>query len=656
MAGLSVEAHSNVTGITRTGVTDAKGRYRIDLLPPGAWAVSVKRAGAKASDERAITLRLQQTAVVDFTVGAVLTETVSVSAETPLLDPSRQGAEVRLDEAQVNDLPLSGRQFTDVALLDSTVLSAPAGNFYGERGSVFVVNGQSGRANSFLMDGLDNNDQTSSTSPNSFLSQQVIQEVVVMTSQFAPEFGRASGGVLNIITRRGGNEFSGGGFLQTVRSGLNPAGDFVTSLPDQEDRDATGRYQAGFNLGGPIRKDRASYFASYERHESDQVLPYTGVDRHGAPGGYISAPQRNDNLFLRTDVNLGSRHFLMARLSVDDNHLTGVNVGGDVTPESGFELQERDAQLAVAWTAAFSPTLLNETRVLVGRSSFGQDANSDRPGVERPSGTFGGNNLNRQDRDEDRIQLVDNLTWQAGDHALKFGVDILRTRTRVETAFNPNGNFLYDTDDPFEPGDCGDIIASQVDPNNPKAPIDCPGQAGVDDDGDGIIDEPGFIYTYPFVFTLIDGEPKATLDDTRYAVFMQDSWQVAKSLNLNYGVRYDLSTFTLPASASVDSTIPNGGAGRDTNNIAPRFGFAWSPGEGNRTVVRGGAGVFYDKLALGFPAVAAITSGTRIGLSFPRGLTLELTEDVVEQIGIDEVREVVVFPPELTLRFSTGTR
>jgi hypothetical protein len=187
-------------------------------------------------------------------------------------------------------------------------------------------------------------------------------------------------------------------------------------------------------------------------------------------------------------------------------------------------------------------------------------------------------------------------------------------------------------------------------------PIANPGNPGVDDDGDGQVDEPGRIDTYPLVFSLIDGAPSARLEDTRVALFAQDSWRATPRLTFDYGLRYDLSTYQLPASARVDSVIPNGGAPRDTNNVAPRFGFAWEASPSGKLVVRGGAGMFYDKLVLAFPGVAAITSGTEIGLFFPQGQTLEITEDVVEQYGIDVIRQGLVFPPELVLRFSTGTR
>ena len=655
--GALVQARSQATGALRSTVTDREGRYRIDLLAPGTWTVVARLEDGTMSETRTVTLRLQETVTLDFTVGSALMERVTVVSSEPLVDPARTGGEFRIGGSEVDALPLAGRVVTDLALLDSSVRATPPGDFYGERGSVFVVNGQSGRSNSFLVDGLDNNDRTSGTTLNAFFSQQVIQEFSVLTSQYAPEFGRASGGILNIITQRGGNQRSGGGFVQGVTSGLGSTGSFVSSLPNPDGvQDTTGRLEAGLKFSGPIRPDRSAWFLAYEHQESDDVIPYTGLTRNRVAGGRMLAPSRDDNFFLRGDFDLFSGHSLMVRLSGDDRATQGLNVGGITTPEAGFQLGERDLQLAVALTSIITPELMNEERVLVGYSSFDQSADSDRPGVERPSGVFGGNNLNHQFREEVRVQWVDNLTLQKGPHTLKLGTDLGRSVTRIQTRFNPNGNFLYDTDLPFEPGDCGDLLASQVDPSHPFAPIPCPGIPGVDDDGDGVIDEPGVIGTYPVVFQLIEGQPAADLDDKPIALFAQDTWQAGSKLLLNYGLRYDLSTFRLPEKTKVPSSIPNGGAPPDRDNVAPRLGFTFMPTAGGRFVVRGGAGVFYDKLVLGFPAVAAITSGTQIGLTFPQGFTFEVTEAQVEQFGIDAIKQVLFFPQQLILRFSTGTR
>lgn len=639
----------------RTAVTDSRGRYRFDVIQPGSWKVWAQIPGEATSEERNVTLRLSQTVELDFTVGSVLEESITVTAEKPLIDPRRTGGVFRIDGDQAESLPIAGRSVTDLALLDSAVISSTPGNFFGERGTVFSVNGQSGRSNTFLVDGLDNNDIVSNTTMNSGFSQLTIQEVVVETSNYAAEFSRSSGAVFNIITKRGTNEPTADFFFQGIAPSLSESGEFVSSMPDQSGVDSkAGRYITGASFGGPLATDRAFWFAAYEHMSSDGIASYTGADRNGVEGGWVIAPNRSDNFFLRTDFNLGNSQ-LMLRLSLDDQQADHLNVTGRTTPEAGFRLDERDFQAATSLTTVISPALFNEIRLLWGTSDFNQQASSERPGVEHPSGIFGGNSLNSQLRDETKLQFIENLTWQIGDHTTKFGVDVVHSITDLSTTFNPNGNFLYDSDIPFEPGDCGDLLASQVDPNDLLAPIPCPGQMGVDDDGDGIIDEPGIIGTYPIAFALIQGAPEAKLRDTRLGLFAQDSWQVTPSFILDYGLRYDISTYRLPRGSSVPSRIDNGGAGTDRDNIAPRAGFAWAPGEEHRFLLRGSAGVFYDKLVLAFPAVSAITSGTEIGLIFPQGLTLEITEDVVEQLGIDTVKQVLLFPQSLTLRFSTGT-
>lgn len=654
--GAVVEARSEETGAVRGAVTDGKGSYRIDLLTPGSWRVSASLTGGETSEARSVGLRLQQTVRVDLTLGAGITETVTVSGEAPLLDPAEIGGKLLISGSQADALPLAGRVVTDLAQLDAAVRPTPPGNFYGERGSVFVVNGQSGRANSFLVDGLDNNDRSSGTTLNAFFSQLVIREFVVLTHQFSPEFGRAAGGVLNIITERGTNEAAGDVFVQGTSSRWNDTGDFVSSLPAPEDpQSASSRFQGGVRLGGPLRQERSFYFLAFEHQQSSEVVPYTGVTRDGVAGGWDVASNRDDNVFFRTDFNLSPSQSLMVRLSGDDRVTNDLNVGGITTTENGFKLKERDGQIAASLTSVISQDFLNEVRLLAAVSRFDQFAISERPGVERPSGTFGGNNLNRQDREEQRLQLVDNVTRRVGSHTLKLGVDAARTRTDVGTAFHPNGNFTYNTDRPFEPGDgyvrgvhkcafAGDTI------------VPCPGEPDVDDDGDGSVDEPADTSTYPVVYQLISGRPRARLHDVQVGLFAQDSWQAGSKLTLDYGLRYDVSTFTLPKSAAVPSRIPNGGAGIDRDNIAPRLGFSFDPAASGRLLVRGGAGMFYDKLVMGFPAVAAITSGTKIGLTFPQGLAFEITEKVVEKYGVKAVKADIVFPEQLILRFSTGTR
>ena len=656
--GAVVQVASRTLGIVRTEIADAKGRYRVDLLQPGEWVVAARDERGINSKSRTVTLGLQRTLEVDLEIGEGFTEVVSVTAEAPLVDPSRTGGEFRITGAESNALPVSGRVMTDLALLDSSVQPTEAGTYFGERGSVFVINGQTGRANSYLVDGLDNNDQTSGTTTNSFFSQEVIKEFVVMTNQYSAEFGRASGGVMNVVTERGTNEPRFVLFGQGSFRPFNNSGQFVDSLPNPDNQpDTLRRYQVGFTASGPMKKDKSFYFLAYEHQDADDMATYTGVDRNGIPGGWVIAPNRSDSLFLRTDYNLNSHNFMMIRVSADARTSSDVNVAGVWTSEFGSEIDEQDVQLGASLTTIVRGGLMNEVRLLIGTSEFNQSANSSRPGTDRPSGIYGGNALNRQLRSEDRIQILDNVTWQLNHHTLKFGMDLTWSDTLIDAGFNPNGNFLYTTDLAFEPGD-GFVFPHQdcMQADGPDI-VPCPGIVGVDDDGDGLIDEPAVRETYPMVLSYIQGQPSARLPDTRVAVFAQDHWQASPRWMLDLGLRYDLSTYTLPEEARVDSFIPNGGAQRDTNNLAPRFGFTYRAIDDDRLIVRGGAGMFYDKLVLVFPAVAAVTSATTIGLSFPQGFGQEITEEVVEEYGIPFLIEqnVITFPEPFQLRFSTDT-
>ena len=655
-----VQARSAESGTIRTAVTDDKGVYRIDEIQSGIWTVVARVPGGEASESRTVTLSLQKTLELDFVTTGGIEERITVSANARLLDPKQTSGEVRFNLAQTESLPLAGRSFTDLALLDAAVRRPQQGNYFGERGAVFVINGQSGRANSFLVDGLDNNDQVSGTTSNSFFSQLTIREFVVLKSQFSAEFGRAVGGVTNAVTRRGANEQSWSVLMQGTTHRTNSTGEFVENLPNVgASFDAPNRLQLGASVGGAFRKDKAFYFFAFEHQSGKELTSYTGFDRTGTPGGFINSPTENDSIFFRTDFNLGASNQLMFRLSANDRSDTNINVGGIRTPENGFGIDEQDISLSGSLKTIVSPKMINEVRWQIATSEFDQRANSDLSGVERPRGIFGGNQLQTQDRDETRFQLVENMTFRRGRHSIKVGFDIIRSQTDLLTSFNNNGGFLYVSDIPFESGDCDDLQISEIRAAEIAGTLPfvaCPGQVGVDDDMDTVIDEPAIITSFPQVFSHVSGEPAADLDDTRYALFVQDQWEVTDRWFLDYGIRYDISTYTLSEGVALDSPIPNGGAGKDTDNWAPRMAFTYNAGKNRKTVIRAGAGVFYDKLALGFPAVAAITSGTEIGLFFPQGFAVELTEQSIADDGIDSILPSLFFFDQLTLRFSTDTK
>ena len=682
IAGALVQAVDRGSGGARSVETEVDGQFQLLLLKPGVYDVSVDAAGFVHGAARGVDLPLGATIVLNFALRVVLEEHVEVTAQPPVVDPSTVSLGLRVDQETLQSLPLNGRSFTDLALLDSAVRPSAPGIFFGERGSILTLNGAGARANAYLVDGSDNNDFVLGARNNAFYSAEVIQEFQLLSDSYSAEFGRASGGVLNIITRSGTNDFQGSVFTQFTGEAVNGSSEIVDEAPFLDGgQDGLNRQQFGFSVSGPLVRDRAFYIASYEGSRQDDVIGYTGTTRDLVHGGTFLAPGDGNSFFLRTDFQLDQSNYLTARFSYGNGTVDGVNVLAQYTPEAGHSIQEQDFQTALSLKTVFGPSLFNEARLSFSDATSLQTANSERPGVERPGGVFGGNDLNERDQEERHIQFVDNVTWVEGRHALKFGIDVSVVEARIATRFAPNGVFSYTTDRPFEPGDSGLGIRAECGGNPPDCSPNSIGEPGfdddhdgtvdeagdgaagtgvpnVDDDGDGTIDEAADFGTYAQIFRLIEGKPEVTVDDGVVALFLQDDWIVGPDLNLSFGLRYDLETFELDEDFAIASFIANGGAPRDDNNLAPRFGFTWMPTEGRNLVVRGGAGLFYDKVVLGFPSIAAITSGQRLLLGFFQGIGFPFTEDTVEQYGLDFViREgglLDISADTLAVRFSTG--
>jgi len=166
-----VQARSEATGTVRTALTSEDGRFTLQGLEPGRWTVVARQPDGQVSPSYSFILSLQQTVKLTLTIGEGMTETVQVEAGLLLLNPKRTGGELRIRSEIAEALPIAGDSILDLAMLDASVKQTTANQYSGERGSAFVINGQSGRANTFLVDGMDNNDQTSGTNLNASFSQ-----------------------------------------------------------------------------------------------------------------------------------------------------------------------------------------------------------------------------------------------------------------------------------------------------------------------------------------------------------------------------------------------------------------------------------------------------------------------------------------------------
>src|SRR6266850_1152642 len=255
------------TGATRELTTDEGGRYRVPILPPGDYEVHVTATGFRTLVRRGIQLDIGQTLVLDaaLEVGGVETE-VSVTAEAPRINLANGSVSGLIDDKQIRDLPLNGRSFQQLALLQPGVTSALAAgsDVVGGRTPKISINGARPEQNSFLLDGTDINNvynKTPGSSAGVLLGVDAVLEFQVLTNAYSAEFGRSAGGQINAVTRSGENSVHGSAF-EFLRNSAMDAKDFFDPLSNPIP--PFKRNQFGATLGGPIRRDKTFFFGAYE--------------------------------------------------------------------------------------------------------------------------------------------------------------------------------------------------------------------------------------------------------------------------------------------------------------------------------------------------------------------------------------------------------
>ena len=272
----TVTVRDDTKGLERATSENSDGQYQILLLPPGRYTVSVEAAGFGKATVTDVAITVGQMAEIPISLAVAGTqEVINVSSEAELVETQRTSSTDTIDQRRIDNLPINGRNYINFALTDSQVLRDNAPSIGAAPTSGLNMSGQRARANLVNVDGADATDN-STNGVRSTVSQEAVQEFQIITNGYAPEYGRASGGVVNIITRSGSNDFHGDvyGYLRNRNfQAVNP----FSTVPDP----AYTRVQAGTAFGGPIKKDKTFYYFSYEvtrRHE-------TGFSSVGAPNG-----------------------------------------------------------------------------------------------------------------------------------------------------------------------------------------------------------------------------------------------------------------------------------------------------------------------------------------------------------------------------------
>jgi len=572
--------------------TNAEGAYRLPLLPPGAYDVTVELAGFTTQERRTVGVALNQVTTLDFTmsVGGVA-ESVQVSADAPLVQVARSDITNTVTQRTIDALPLNGRNFTDLIALipgakpDPTLSTGANVEIFGERAG----------AVSYLVDGAENNDPVNGGALLRF-TQDSIKEFEVISTGYEAEFGRAQGGVANIVTRSGGDEWTGRGFLFTRNDGLDssnipapsplPAG-YVTPKPPTLER-----YQWGGTAGGPIVKDRAFFFGSFEKLNETRGL---NIDQSKIPPFLLSglatpshvedfgiAPKSDGftGLF-KVDTNLSVNNRLTGSINRSTLNNTGAissPVAGTIALPSAASSTVQPATSAIfRETAVLGPRMFLESTGTYVRGENGANLDQTRrsepllmllmSGFFQTGAPFGG----QTDSLSQRYQASQSLSYfvpdRRGDHEFKFGWDFNHISL---------GGFNQVTNDvEYSPG----FLAA--DPNAVFT---------------NNFDLYGFQQSAARFFTLPespDGNLTLHIKTNDVSGFAQDTWQVHPDVTINAGARYDYSSLF----------------GGYKKAFAPRLGVAWDVGGRHQTIVKANYGLFFDRNLLAAAATVPEKGG-----------------------------------------------
>jgi hypothetical protein len=656
IVGATVTAKSKDTGLARSATTGDDGSYSILELSAGTYDVTASAKDFSPSAWPAIVEVGKDTALdFDLHVGERPGDVFEVTAATPLVETSQDVLGGVVDQQLVTELPLNGRDFGKLVALVPGVTVEGSGVAGTEKGfGQFNINGNRDRSNNYTLDGTDNNDPWFNNSalnqvgitgaPATLLPIDAIQEFNLQ-SQFTAEYGRNSGGVVNIITKSGTNELHGSAF-EYLRNSAFDARNFFNATGDPQTLFINNQF--GGSLGGPIVRDKTFFFAAYEGQRErvgsdfnfsvptqaeitqarqlalginsaintaplDAILSYfpTNTSDSDTIAGVVNDYNNLNNFIVKLDHSFNSEHSFAIRYAFGQNKqefpfgsLGGYGSGSRLAPFAQIS-PTRVQVLSASLLSTLSASHINELRFGYTRfrNSFtSADALNPNPNVPDfgtghtglPEIDFDGyyENLGAtaysvpRARVSQDYQILDNFTWIQGAHTMKFGGEFRRAWV---SAFNDNLERGLMTFSPCYPDE---------DPYCYAVP-------------DGTTDQVNMLtqfylgYSYPSANT---GNTQRTTYNNGLAFFAQDEFRIRQSLTVTFGLRWEyfgpvseahglLSNFPGDFSPTAQLVMVgtgglNGAYNRDLHNFGPRIGVAWSPFQ--NTVVRAAYGIYYD--------------------------------------------------------------
>jgi hypothetical protein len=625
IAGAEVRLIHAQTGVERSAIASSEGLFIFQLLPPGEYALQVTSSGMAAL--RRTGLRVEVGGELDLAFPLEVAgsrETVTVSGAAPMVETLPAAVSSVLDERAITELPLNGRRFSDLALLTPGVTQDPRSLTSATNGDL-AFGGIRGYQTSFLVDGVDDNNAFFSQERGRYrapyqFSNEVIQEFRVSSNTYGPELGRSGSAVINVVTRSGGNQWHGSLFDYYRDGRLGARYPMIGGKPPNR------QDQFGFTLGGPIKRNRAFFFAGFDQHifhvptvvqfangasavvpqsrdyeASDQGLVLATAASLSQMGGQYQSALVGNAAFGKLDVVLSPHHHLSARLSTSRYWGTNNVFFDPASPVTNFGINENGEErvstesAVVSLTSALSPRLTSHLRLQFSRDLETSDANSSDAltKIYDVINGFGRSSILPRTTREHRLHLAETLSLEGRRHQWKFGGDLLRTWIYNFFPSQFGGEYYFDTIKvnafcTVDPRFCVPQIAGL-----PLTPLRA------------------YAHLVPRYYIQNFGEAESHPDTTDYALFAQDTIRLSGHFALTLGVRYDLQTFNSSNLVTNPLWPDTGKLPLDPHNFAPRAGFAWTLGDVNPLVVRGGFGIFYTRIPQIYNSTIETDNGLR---------------------------------------------
>jgi hypothetical protein len=604
LPGATVTVTNVDTNVSRTVTTETNGRFYIPALPPGTYRVSASLSGFVTQHSEDLVLLLGQARTVTFSLPVEgVSATVTVSSAPAFVEASRTEVSSVIDQEQIETLPINGRNFIAFSVITPGVTNDRTPQQGASATSGLSFGGQRARSNNIMVDGFDNNDQVVGAVRATF-SQEAVREFQVLTNSYSAEFGKASGGVVNIVTKSGTNDLRGNAFFYLRDDRLNTRGYFerfdIFGNPIELEKAPFDQKQWGGTAGGPIVRNRTFFFASFERtgiRASNLVTiqqeAATLLNGLGFPVERGNVPYAIDRTELlgKVDHHWAAGHSLVVRGSFSDIENENIEpFGGSVARSRGAVQLRTDWSLAASQTDILSDRLVNELRVqfapqnqdilsldpLCGGRCVGEAEGG--PTLEIAGvASVGRQRFTPNPRENKRLQVGNTVSYLAGSHHVKGGVEVNRIWTdRGALPLHFGGRYIFSA-----------IPALGV-PSSLEALRRGLPSAYVQGYGDS---------SFPF-------------DSGDLSLFLQDEWRLGRVI-LKPGIRYQRQFWP-----EFQYDISDVGGSRfqyrypdDTNNVAPRLAAAYNLTEDGRTPISASYGLYYDNTLTSMAGITQILDG-----------------------------------------------